>query len=120
MFMPLIHPRYGSGDDNGSGNCNVGTVSCGWYTFPGYFAAVSQNLFGAASGHGSACGSCWQLDPVSNPNAADTTAVVAGMKSIVVRVNNLCPADGNEKDVSDPLLSLKKRRTSIINNPSQK
>ena len=108
MFMPLIHPRYGSGDGNGSPNCNAGTVSCGWYTFPGYFAAVSQNLFGAASGVGSACGSCWQLDPVSNPNAADTTATVAGMNSIVVRVNNLCPSDTNEKDVSDPSLSPKK------------
>lgn len=109
-----MHLRYGSGDGNSSPNCNAGTVSCGWYTYPGYFAAVSQNLFGAASGHGSACGSCWQLDPVSNPNAADTTAAVGGMKSIVVRVNNLCPSDTNEKDVSDPLLFSQKRKN--VNN----
>ena len=108
-FMPLIHPRYGSGDDVGSPNCNDATVSCGWYSFPGYFAAVSQNLFGAASGAGSACGSCWQLDPVSNPNNnADPTAPVAGMNSIVVMVNNLCPSDSNERDVSYLLLSSKK------------
>ena len=45
----------------------------------------------------------WQLDPVSNPNAADTSAKVAGLNSIVVSVNNLCPASSNEKDVSFPL-----------------
>jgi len=38
--------EYGSTDDNGSGNCNVATTACGFYTSPGYSAAVSQNEFG--------------------------------------------------------------------------
>lgn len=37
---------------------------------------------------------------MSNPNAADTNAPVAGLNPIVVMVNNLCPASSNEKDVS--------------------
>lgn len=118
MSTPLIHPRYGLNDGNGSPNCNAATVSCSFYNTPGYNAAVSQNLFGAASGKTDTCGTCWQLDPVSNPNAADTTATVAGLKPIVVMVNNLCPASSNKKDVSDPLPSLS-RRTDITNNNPQ-
>ena len=38
--------EYGSGDQNGSGNCNTATTACGFYTSPGYSAAVSQNEFG--------------------------------------------------------------------------
>ena len=38
--------EYGSGDDNGSGNCNTDTTACGFYSQPGYSAAASQNLFG--------------------------------------------------------------------------
>ncbi|KAM0800421.1 hypothetical protein BDR22DRAFT_851765 [Usnea florida] len=96
--------EYGLNDGNGSPNCNAATVSCGFYNTPGYNAAVSQNLFGAASGKTATCGTCWQLDPVSNPNAADTTAKVAGLNSIVVSVNNLCPASSNEKDCGQATL----------------
>lgn len=96
--------EYGLNDGNGSPNCNAATVSCGFYNTPGYNAAVSQNLFGAASGKTDTCGTCWQLDPVSNPNAADTTATVAGLNSIVVMVNNLCPASSNEKDCGQATL----------------
>lgn len=104
--ITLTHHRYGLNDGNGSPNCNAATVSCGFYNTPGYNAAVSQNLFGAASGKTGTCGTCWQLDPVSNPNAEDTTAVVPGLNSIVVMVNNLCPASSNEKDVSVPIYYL--------------
>lgn len=38
--------EYGSTDSWGSGNCNVATTACGFYTSPGYSAAVSQNEFG--------------------------------------------------------------------------
>lgn len=101
-IIPLTQLRYGLNDGNGSPNCNAATVSCGFYNTPGYNAAVSQNLFGAASGRTAICGTCWQLYPVSNPNAANPTTPVAGMNSIVVMVNNLCPAQGNERDVSRP------------------
>lgn len=33
--------EYGSGDDNGSGNCNVLTCACGYYTE----VSISPNLF---------------------------------------------------------------------------
>ncbi|KXL47116.1 MAG: glycoside hydrolase family 45 protein [Acidomyces sp. 'richmondensis'] len=61
--------EYGTGDQNGSPNCNTASTACGFYTSPGYSAAVSQNFSG---------------NTVSN----------AG-NSIVVKVTNLCPADGN-------------------------
>jgi len=40
--------QYGSTDTWGSGNCNVKTTACGFYTTgkTGYNAAVSQNEFG--------------------------------------------------------------------------
>jgi hypothetical protein len=37
--------QYGSTDTWGSGNCQVKTTACGFYT-TGYNAAVSQNVFG--------------------------------------------------------------------------
>jgi len=84
---------YGDGDTFGSGNCNTNSVACGFFDNPGFNAAVSENLFGVTSGQGAgpACGTCWQLsvtgDEKGNP--------VSGGKSIVVKVNNLCPAAGN-------------------------
>ena len=99
-IRPLTKVRYGLGDENNSPNCNAASVSCGFYNLPGYNAAVSQNLYGAASGKTDTCSTCWQLDPVSNPNAANPNATVAGLNSIVVKVNNLCPSAGNERDVS--------------------
>lgn len=52
--------EYGTGDDNGSPDCNTATTACGYYTSPGYSAAVSQNEFGVGPGAGAgpACGTC--------------------------------------------------------------
>lgn len=36
--------HYGAGDTFGSPNCNTNTAACGFYTYPGYSAAASQNL----------------------------------------------------------------------------
>lgn len=36
--------HYGAGDSFGSPNCNTNTAACGFFTFPGFSAAVSQNL----------------------------------------------------------------------------
>ena len=96
----MYTPRYGLNDSNNSPNCNTATVSCGFFSNPGYNAAVSQNLYGAASGRTPICGTCWRLHPVSDPNAPDPSEPVAGLEEIVVKVNNLCPAAGNERDVS--------------------
>ena len=68
------------------GPCNVDTTSCAWYSSSGYNAAISQAAYGGAPGSGasSACGVCWRLTPD-----------FPGANEIVVKVNNLCPADGN-------------------------
>jgi len=82
------------------GPCSsAGIVACGWYSNPGYNAAVPQSLFGTGPGGGAgpACGQCFQL----NPDAP-------GTNSIVVKVNNLCPADGN------PLCSYDKCELSYV------
>ena len=89
----LISFRYGAGDDNGSPNCNTATAACGFYNEPGYNAAASQNLFGVGPGAGAgpACNTCWQLSPETDSSGNP----LSGANSIVVKVNNLCPADGN-------------------------
>ena len=85
--------RYGAGDTFGSGNCNTATAACGFYTSPGYNAAASQNLFGVGPGAGAgpACGTCWRLTPQTDTSGH----ALRGAKSIIVKVNNLCPAQGN-------------------------
>ncbi|MCJ1390752.1 hypothetical protein MMC18_003613 [Xylographa bjoerkii] len=86
--------EYGAGDVRSSGNCNTATAACGFYTFPGYNAAASQNLFGVGDGQGAGpgCGLCWQLTPEFFD---DGKTKITGANSIVVKVNNLCPADSN-------------------------
>ncbi|KIW87396.1 uncharacterized protein Z519_12032 [Cladophialophora bantiana CBS 173.52] len=86
--------HYGSGDSFGSPNCNTNTAACFFYTSPGFSAAVSQNLYGAGPGQGQgpACGTCWKL--VGETDSSGNTLSNVGT-SIVVMINNLCPADGN-------------------------
>jgi len=86
--------EYGTGDQNGSPNCNTASTACGFYTSPGYSAAVSQNLYGAGPGQGAgpACGTCWKL--TIQTDSSGNTVSNAG-NSIVVKVTNLCPAEGN-------------------------
>ena len=86
--------EYGSTDSWGSGNCNTATTACGFYTSPGYSAAVSQNEFGVGPGAGAgpACGTCWKL--TIETDSSGNRVSNAG-NSIVVQVTNLCPASGN-------------------------
>ncbi|KZP17917.1 glycoside hydrolase family 45 protein [Athelia psychrophila] len=85
--------EYGSTDSAGSGNCNVLTTACGYYTSPGYNAAASQNLFGVGPGVGAGpgCGGCWQLTGKTDSSGN----ALSNPKTIVVKVTNLCPANGN-------------------------
>jgi hypothetical protein len=55
---------------------------------------VSQNLYGAGPGAGAgpACGTCWQVTGETDSSGNPLTN--AGT-SIIVMVNNLCPAQGN-------------------------
>ena len=85
---------YGAGDTFGSPNCNTNTAACGFFTQPGFSAAASQNLFGVGPGAGAGpgCGTCWQLTAETDSSG---NALSNAGNSIVVMVNNLCPADGN-------------------------
>lgn len=84
---------YGSGDSFGSPNCQTDTTACGFFT-NGFNAAVSQNLFGVGPGAGAgpACGTCWKL--VGETDSSGNPLSNAGT-SIIVMVDNLCPAQGN-------------------------
>ena len=64
--------------------CKRASVACGWYSDSGYGAAISQAVYGGGPGSGAtgACGVCWRLTPDA-----------AGANEIVVKVNDLCPAD---------------------------
>ncbi|KAI9810903.1 MAG: hypothetical protein M1827_005762 [Pycnora praestabilis] len=95
--IPATFTHYGIPD---SANCaapNALDASCGFYTPPGSFsAAISQNYFGAASGVGPGCKLCWLLTGVTDTNgAALTNGPNGGPPSIIVKINNLCPADSN-------------------------
>jgi hypothetical protein len=94
--------EYGTGDQNGSPDCNTLTTACGFYTSPGYSAAVSQNEFGVGPGAGAgpACGTCWKL--TIETDSSGNTVSNAG-NSIVVQVTNLCPAEGNPLCAQDGL-----------------
>jgi len=85
--------QYGSTDTWGSGTCNTKTAACGFYSNPGYNAAVSENFFGVGPGAGAGpgCGTCWALTPSTDSSGKK----LSGAGSIVIKVNNLCPASGN-------------------------
>ncbi|KAK5716809.1 hypothetical protein LTR17_016334 [Elasticomyces elasticus] len=85
--------QYGAGDSFGSGNCQTKSTACGYYT-TGYNAAVSQNEFGVGPGAGAgpACGTCWKLTVQTDSSGKKVSN--AG-NSIVVKITNLCPANGN-------------------------
>lgn len=86
--------HYGAGDTFGSPNCNTNTAACAFYTWPGYSAAASENLFGVGPGAGAgpACGTCWKI--TGQTDSSGNRLSNAGT-SIVVMVNNLCPKQGN-------------------------
>ena len=69
------------------GPCRRTSVACGWYSSSGYNAAISQAVYGRGPGSGATgeCGVCWKLTPVGAP----------GANEIVVKINDLCPDDGN-------------------------
>ena len=68
------------------GPCHRTSVACGWYSSSGYNAAISQAVYGGGPGSGATaqCGVCWKLTPDA-----------AGANEIVVKINDLCPDDGN-------------------------
>ncbi|GAP91706.1 putative glycoside hydrolase family 45 protein [Rosellinia necatrix] len=83
--------EYGSGDINGSSNCVTSNNACG-FAGGGYTAALSQAQFGAGPGQGAgpACGSCYQITVQTDLNGSPVQ-----QRTITVKVDNLCPIDGN-------------------------
>ncbi|KAN0121004.1 RlpA-like double-psi beta-barrel-containing domain containing protein, partial [Russula decolorans] len=67
--------------------------SCGIKT-SGYTAAVNTFAFGANSASGDACGRCFKITSNKDPY---TPSYSGPFNSIVVRVSNLCPIDGNQE-----------------------
>ena len=76
----------------------------------GYSAAVNELAFGANSAAGGACGRCFEITPTSDPYSPSFTGPFGN--TIVVKVNDLCPASGNNQwcgqSVSNPLNSFGK------------
>ena len=64
-------------------------AACAFTTNPGYSAAISQFLYGGTSGTGPGCGLCWNLT-AEHDSSGNTIG-----KSMVVMINNECPAQGN-------------------------
>ena len=89
--MRASFTEYGTGDANGSGNCVTNNNACG-FAGGGYTAALSQAQFGTGPGGGAGpgCGTCWQL---TIDTSLDGGAVTSN--TITVKVDNLCPIDGN-------------------------
>lgn len=83
--------EYGSGDSMGSPNCATSVNACG-EPGGGYTAALSQSQFGAGPGEGAgpACGTCYKLTVTTDLSGQAVTE-----NSVTVRINNLCPTDGN-------------------------
>ena len=69
------------------GGCNTKTTACGFYTDPGYSAAISQNVFGVSSGAGPGCKTCWRItgveDPVSNRPLSHPREIIVKVSTYV-------------------------------------
>ncbi|KAI9758060.1 MAG: hypothetical protein M4579_003191 [Chaenotheca gracillima] len=85
---------YGAGDSFGSPSCQPIYGACGQIVNSGYTAAVSQNLYGVGPGAGAgpACNTCYSI---SGQTDSSGNILPGGGTTIVVKINNLCPAEGN-------------------------
>ncbi|KAH9173533.1 RlpA-like double-psi beta-barrel-protein domain-containing protein-containing protein [Lactarius sanguifluus] len=70
-------------------------LACG-KTASGYTAAMNQLAFGAPSGlgPGDACGRCFKVTGCADPYSPGKEGP---FKSIIVKVTDLCPVEGNEQ-----------------------
>jgi len=82
------------------------SASCG-QRVSGYSAAVNELAFGANEAAGGACGRCFRITPNYDPYTPSYAGPFGN--SIVVKVNDLCPASNNNQwcgqRVSKPLNS---------------
>jgi len=72
-----------------------GSPACG-VAASGYTAAISQLAFGSAPGigPGDACGRCFSLTATAD---AYSPSFTGPFKTIIVKVTDMCPAQGNEQ-----------------------
>ncbi|KAI9431538.1 glycoside hydrolase family 45 protein [Lactarius psammicola] len=99
----LLEPRT-KGDyvQNPSGTASFtfysgcGYPACGKSASAGYTAAMNQLAFGAPPGLGAgdACGRCFKVTGSADPYSPSNKGP---FKSIIVKVTDLCPVQGNEK-----------------------
>lgn len=81
-------------------------IACG-YTASGFTAAMNQLSFGSypGVGPGDACGRCFALTANQDPYSPTFTGPFG--PTIVVKVTDMCPVDGNEvwcgQTVTSPL-----------------
>lgn len=75
---------------------------------------MSQNLFGAGPGEGKgpACGTCYRL--TVETDAQSGNAVPNAGSSIVVKVNNLCPADAQDPICAQPDLQTPNQYGGVV------
>jgi len=69
------------------------SASCGGRISSGYTAAVNTRAFGATSSFGDACGRCFSITGTKDPYSPSYTGPFE--KPIIVKVNDLCPAESN-------------------------
>jgi hypothetical protein len=96
--------------------CSI-LIACG-KTASGYTAAMNQLAFGAPSGQGAgdACGRCFSVLGSADPHSPDNKGP---FNSIVVKVTDLCSAQGNNEQwcgqtVSNPTNSFNQSVQCVI------
>lgn len=80
---------------------------------PGFAAAVSQNLYGVGPGQGAgpACGTCYRLTIETDQGGSP---VPNAGSSIVVMVNNLCPATDDNPLCAQPDLQTPNQYGGVV------
>ena len=70
--------------------------ACGYSASSGFTAAINQLSYGAPGGvgPGDACGRCFAVTATADPYSPNYTGPFG--QTIVVKVTDLCPVDGNE------------------------
>jgi len=85
--------RYWDGQMGACG-CGTGDTSPFAWQYTKLTAAGSPPIFGSGTWCGSGCGKCFQLTP-TGVGASPIGAGSPNTKSVVIKVTNLCPPDGN-------------------------
>jgi len=86
--------RYWDGNTGACG-CGTGNTDPFSWQYTTYTAAGSPPIFGSGTWCGSGCGSCYELTPTAVGASPIPSLGAPNLNSIVIKVTNLCPPDGN-------------------------